>query len=105
MTPTTTLVHQIRKAPPNVGRDQAALVEFFAERFPVGTSPRYRVRTVVTGGDRKVFERPCRTGDDPGVVVRCVAAAEFEFGDLPLTLDEMVGGADPDARYLASKLD
>lgn len=97
MHPVTTLcrhtfAREVKRRDPRPAR-----VDVIAERFPVGVSPRYRVRTLITTADMVVHEREARSTDDPARVISAIDAADFEFGDMPLIMDSVIGGSDPDA--------
>lgn len=94
----TTVLCRLTFAQATKPRDhRPARVEVVAERMPIGVTPRYKVRTRITGADRSVFERDPSYTDFPKGVGAALAAAEFEFGEMPRVHESYIGGSDPDA--------
>lgn len=97
MQPTTVLCRQVYAQRVDRRDPRPARVDVTAERLPLGMSPRYRVQLTITTSDARVFKREPRLCDDPKRVLSALDAAQYEFGDMPLVSDQVVGGSDPDA--------
>jgi len=98
MQPITILCRQVYAQRVERRDTRPARVDVTAERLPPGSSHRYRIRLSITAADQTVFEREPRLSDDPKRVLSALDAANYEFGDMPLISDCVIGGNDPDAR-------
>lgn len=87
---------------PKKAAGRATTVEVIAERRPLGTHPRYLVRSVIHSAGRDDIGRSERMSDEPEAVIRALDAADYEVGELMvMSRETVIGGADPDARFFA----